>query len=304
MKTIYIKYGEKIDNIGPISICLGYFDGIHQGHRKLILKALECKEKVAFLTFDKSPSDVYKGIESPILTSIEDKEEILEKLHVDYLVCLKNDKALLDVSPSDFIDNILLPLGVKNVICGFDYHFGKNRVGDYSFLKEYGGQSFNNFKVDEVVFEGKKISSTLIRELILNGEIEKANYLLEKDYTIKGEVIKGNQIGRKLNFPTINIEMKHNYLLPPNGVYASLVFIDGIKYYSVTNVGVHPTVGASNRILIESYIFDFSQEIYGKSVSLSFKKFIRHERDFSSSNELKKQISKDAIDVKDYFSNF
>lgn len=278
-------------------LCLGYFDGIHLAHQKIINQAIKEAngQCVAVMTFDKVPNS--KTNKTSILTSLGDKIRILSDLGIDYLIVMRFDQELMNTPPLDFIDKVLKVLRVKKIYCGDDYHFGKNAEGNVSFLQNY----FPLHVEKEMIVKGKRVSSSLICEFIKQGKIKEANALLDRTYEISGKIIKGNEFGNKIGFPTANIEINSPYVLPKRGVYATYIYIDGKKYLSMSNVGVHPTINRLQNEIIETYIFDFNEDIYGYNVHLQFLDFIRDEKEFISVNELKKQLEKDKNTIlKDY----
>lgn len=301
MKTIIINRIDEIQPIENLTLCLGFFDALHLGHLALLKKANELGGNVGVLTFSKNPKELLTSQKCSIINTLEMKQDILEKYNVSHLLILDLSWNILNLTKEEFINDILLKLKVKNIVCGFDYSFGKKGEGKAVDLIK--SNLFKVAVIDEIKNEKEqKISSTLIHGLIRNGDVEEANRYLTRYYKVLGKVEHGYQIGRKIEFNTANISLNDNFEIPSNGVYATLIKIDGIDYPSMTNVGIHPTINCLNNIAIETYIFDFHQNIYQKNVELSFLKKTRDEKKFESLDELKSQLKKDQEQIKKYFN--
>ena len=285
---------EKKAKLDGITLCLGYFDALHLGHVSLIKKAKSLTDKIALLTMDPNPSSFFqKNVKE--VNSIDDKIEILESLGVDYFVILETDENLLKIDSQRFIEEILLPLKVKNIVCGFDYHFGSKRSGDANLLKQYS--EFNTYVCEEVSFENEKVSTTLIKNLLDEGNIEKVNKLLTRNYQIKGKVIHGNSLGNKIGFPTANIQLDENKVYPKNGVYSGYLLLENKKYLSMINIGVHPTINKLEKRIVEVHVINQNISLYDKDITLVFEKFIREEIKFESIKDLIKQLEKDKKNI-------
>lgn len=292
METIYIELGN-IDSIDNLSLCLGYFDAIHLGHIELINKAKGSNNRVGVMTLEPNPKVVFGG-KKKNLNTFEDREEILSSLGVDYFIVLKTDLYVLSLSPKDFIEKVICKLGAKEVICGFDYTFGKNKAGNANVLKSLSHGLFDVHIVNEVKNDlNQKISTTLISSLIEEGRVKEANKYLYRPYQIKGIVSKGNRIGNSIGFPTANIELNTSFFLPKKGVYKGRCIIDGKEYISMINVGTHPTIKENDTIILEAHIIDFEKEIYDMNISVIFDYFLREEKKFSSIEELVNQLRLD-----------
>lgn len=297
MKIIRINSESDINILDQTSICLGYFDGLHLGHHKLIERAKTSKYKSALLTIELKDNCSIKR--KQMITTIDDKISILSSLNIDYLFILEFSEKVKSYSPEEFIEKVLLKLNPKEVIIGQDHHFGKEAKGDYKNLEAYNN-IFKTIIVDDLLYLGKKIGTRDIISFIENGEIEKATKLLGRDYVIKGKVIKGFKVGRTYHFPTANLSLGP-YVKPKNGVYATIVEVDGKKYYGMSNVGIHPTINALNEPLIETYLFDFDDNLYEKEIKVFIKSFIREEIKFDSINSLYAQLEKDKIKIEKFF---
>lgn len=302
MEVINIKSISDIKKIDDLTICLGFFDAFHLGHIELIKKAKEKKGKVGILSFSSNPRELLFNQDCPIINNLEMKEEILNQFEIDYFFILDLSWEILNLTKDDFINKLLVPLGVKNIVCGFDNSFGKEGKGHPIDLINSG--LFHVDVIDEVKNSyNQKISSTLIHSLIKEGKIEEANSYLFRPYLLRGKVINGFHIGRTIQFPTANIFNEENFALPKNGVYATVIIIDDKKYHSMTNVGIHPTINQVSQPVIETYVFDYGLNIYNKNVKLIFYKRTRDEIKFDSLDQLKKQLEIDEKEIKNYLIN-
>ena len=277
-------------NEKPISIILGYFDGIHRGHQFLIENACKsAKFETVLMTFSKPVSFfLNKEKSSTILTSLDDRFRIVSKMGIDSFYVLDIDEKFLNLSPLEFVE-LLQKMNVKEVYCGTDFKFGKNRQGTPEFLSEY----FVTKVVDLLLENGEKISARDIKYLVQQGNIKEANRLLGHNFMMSGAVVHGLGLGRKIGFRTMNMKLSDSYIIPKYGVYKTIAYIDGIPHRSVTNVGVKPTVDSSNAVSIEIHVENYTKENYSETIQLEFLDFVRPEMKFSSFEELKKQIASD-----------
>lgn len=294
---------EKIKNQGT-AVALGYFDGIHLGHKAVLDTALEWAEKEnlvpVVMLFDIHPRKLISGDVPPMLLREEKKNEILTKM--GFTVVPFNFREAMDYSPNEFIDRILIDgLNARVVSCGFDYHYGKGGRGDAKSLgDELERRGVKLFAEEAVLVDGEVVSSTTIRALIAKGEIEKANTMLGFCFSYDFTVKKGDGLGRVLGFPTINQGFPEDFIVPRYGVYASKVLLDNKWYPAVTNVGVRPTV-ANSSMRSETCIFDFSGDLYGKNVEVSLLRFIRDEIKFSDIDALSQQIERDIVTARNIY---
>lgn len=295
----------EIQNMEKTAVALGNFDGIHKGHQVLINKAVETATekniKSGVFTFSNHPRNVLAG--RTVVKNIiyeDEKIEILEKMGVDYLFSIDFDEIMMKQEPSDFVNDVLIgKFNIDTAVCGFNFTYGHKAAGTSDMLKEMAAGRFNVSVVDPVKVDGSVVSSTLIREKIMDGDVEAVEKLLGRSFTIKGVVIQGNQIGRTIGFPTCNIVIDETMATLPNGVYMTYCYVGENKYCSITNVGNKPTIGEYGKN-IETNIFDFNQDIYGKRITVEFLKKIRDERKFSSLDELKDQINYDSLLVRGF----
>lgn len=289
MRTIQLDYKNIESTNEDIAICLGYFDGVHLGHQKLISEAVKnSKYKVSVLTFDKPISSlINNGKSSEIITSLDDRFKVISRLNADYYFVMHIDNEFLNMSSNDFI-SLLKKLNVKEVYVGEDFRFGKDAKGSINELKE----SFKTTIVELLSKNNKKISAQDIIKYLKNGELAEAKVLLGRNYLISGVVGKGKGIGHIIGFPTMNLKTFSNYVLPKFGVYKTIAYLDNVPHISITNVGIRPTVNGEYPT-IEVYIPGFNEDAYDRNLSVEFLEFIRPEMKFSSLNELKRQIQND-----------
>lgn len=290
MKTILVDYKNIEPRFESLSMCLGYFDAVHLGHQKLIKYARKnAKNLLGLLTFDKPVSSIIKnGKSQEVITSLDDRFKIISKLGVDYYFVFKLEKAFLELSDMEFI-NLLKKMNVKEVFVGKDFRYGKDQKGTIYTLQDY----FEVHVIDIEKIDDKKVSTEDIKNLIKNGDVLTASKLLDRNYSITGTIVPGNQIGRTIGFPTINLKLNDNYVLPKFGVYKTICYVDNVPHIAIANVGVRPTIKEGNTPNIEVHLKDFKGEIKGDYVILEFVEFIREEKKFDNLEDLKSQIQKD-----------
>jgi len=280
-------------------ITIGSFDGIHLGHKVLFEETISLAKsfnlKPLIVTFDPHPRTVlFPESNFKLLTTLEEKLYLFSELGIKDVALIPFTKALSDLSADLFVQEYIIDkLKAKGVVVGFNFRFGKGRKGDTEYLKELA-QKYNFIlkTVSPVILDGIIISSSVIRNLIEKAQIEEANKLLGRPYIILGKVIKGKGRGKYLGYPTANIEVSPDKLLPPAGVYAVWVTIDNERFKGALNIGKRPTF-EEKETSIEVHVFNFNKNIYGKILKIELVKYIREERKFSSIDELKNQIKKD-----------
>lgn len=284
-------------DLSPKAVSLGNFDGVHKGHQKLMkenIKISKAKNLTpSVLLFKENTKNILNG-EREYLTSLEDKIEILKNLGIECFCLLEFSDKFKNLSPYEFIEEILYKkLNTKYVIVGDNYRFGKMAKGDIKTLKKYEEDfAYKTKVVDFELDDGKIINSTDIRQMVREGKIEKANKDLGHPFKMQGKVIKGAQRGRLLNFPTANLKPSFKYVTAKSGVYFTRVNIDRDFYYALTDIGTNPTF-ENKKMKIETYIMDFSKDIYGKNISIEFLEFLRPDYKFNSPEELIAQMEKD-----------
>ena len=283
------------------AVALGYFDGVHLGHQKVLNNAILCKKQgliPAVFTFSHTPK---KGDGLLQILTIEQRIKRLEALGIEILYII-DFQQVKNYTPQEFVEKVLKKIfNAEKVFCGFNYHFGKNGSGDSRTLQELCAEhSIEAVVSDPVVMDGQVVSSTLIRKLLKKGDIERANKYLGFDFGYESIAVKGNRIGTKLGTPTVNQLIPDDMITPKFGVYASQVTIGNRMYTGVSNVGVKPTVEGERKPLCETWMPDYiGGDLYGKSIDTSLKVFIRSEKKFESLDELKSAIEKDAKTAKD-----
>lgn len=296
----YIKGLENLNTDKKCAVTIGKLDALHRGHQLLvnnIIKKAGEKDCLSLvLAFDISPRLVLKkdSIEGSVITKAE-RIDMLEKMGVDILVEMTFDEKTIHMEPEDFIALIHEKLNMTYLTVGVDFRFGYKGRGDVALIGELAERmSFEFSPVEKLMDEGKEISSSLIRTLISDGDIRKANKLLGYDFTLSGVVAPGQQIGRTIDTPTINIELPKEKIAMPLGVYSAYTIIGGVKYAGIVNIGKRPTIeNSDHRIKVEMHIFDFDGSLYDKAVNISLTDFIRPEKKFDSLEELKSQIERD-----------
>ncbi|MCK5639469.1 MAG: bifunctional riboflavin kinase/FAD synthetase [Gammaproteobacteria bacterium] len=285
---------------------IGNFDGIHLGHQAM-LRQLEKKAKTLHLpltviTFEPQPQEYFHGDTPPRLTRFREKIDALTNEQVNRVLCLNFNEALAGMPAEDFIKDILVDgLGVRYLLVGDDFRFGKARKGDYQMLQAAGEQfGFEVTSIDTVDMASERVSSTRIRENLLQGKMAEAEQLLGRPYKMCGRIAHGDKRGRSIGFPTANIHL-HRKATPVEGVFTvEMTGINNTPLKGVANVGTRPTV-CGTRALLEVHLFDFDQDIYGRYVGVNFLHKIRDEQHFDSIDVLVQQIKQDAADAREFF---
>ena len=285
----------------PLALSLGMFDGVHLGHLSIIntLNKIAKKEHLesAILSFWPHPRKFLNPNDDvKMLNTLEEKLELLEKSGIQNIFLKTFDEEFRNLSGADFCEKILVEkLNVKHIIIGYDHTFGKNKSGDFNLLKALSGDL--GFKVDQleaVKSNQLNISSTKIRQALSEGKIKEANQMLGYHYPLTGKVIHGKKLGRTIGYPTANIEVPVNKLLPKNGAYIVEVFVDQQFYKGMLSIGTNPTIDDKNQSLhTEVYILDFDQDIYGKEITVKFRDFLHDEIKFDGMERLIEKLDED-----------
>ncbi len=295
---------EKLPQIKGSVVTIGNFDGIHLGHQKIIAQLKEHAEKLkvpsVVISFNPTPQNFF-GADHAVLSSYEEKDFFLSSLGINYHLVINFNKEFSNINAQTFIEEFLLrKLNIKLCLVGDDFRFGKNRVGDFSLLQENGDK--HGFAVEEtatIEHNQIRISSTRIRECLQQNNLEETKKLLGRSYSISGKIVRGQQRGRTINFPTINI-LPNRSKSPVSGVFAVKVKLSGQTYFGICNAGHKPTVDG-REFLFETHIFDFEKDVYEQFAEIDFLKHVRPEKKFNSFEELKDQIEKDVIVAKKFF---
>lgn len=299
----------EVNNIEPTALALGNFDGVHLGHQELIKsmveKAHEKGLKAAVFTFSNHPRNLLPG-KTPVLNITMDgqKSQIIESFGIDYLFNIEFTEEIMTMEPERFVKELIVEkFNAKDLFCGFNYNFGYKAKGNPQLLKELGEEmGFDVWEMPPFIIHDDVVSSSLIRTLIVSGQVEKCEMYMGRHYAIDGEVVVGNRLGRKLGFPTSNLVISPNMVTPPNGVYVTYCTYNGHRYPSVTNVGHKPTIGEYEKN-VETHIFNFDKELYGKHINVEFLQKTRDEVKFDNVEELSEQILRDCRDAREYHEN-
>lgn len=302
-----------LSHLGPLTqgcvLTIGNFDGLHLGHKAVIQKLAERGKALALpvvvMVFEPQPLEYFLGEHAPSrLMRLREKVIQFALLPVDHLLIMPFSHDLANYDAERFIGDVLIDkLNVKHLVIGDDFHFGKARRGNFAMLKEKGRQY--GFQVEDTgSFQkaGFRVSSTLIRDALGAGDLDLAEKMLGRSYSVCGRVAHGDKLGRTIGFPTANIRMFRKNT-PINGVFAvTMTGIDGLEFAGIANVGTRPTVDGGSKVILETHLFDFNKNIYGRYVEVHFKKKIRDEIRFNSLDELKAQIVKDVEKTKKIFA--
>lgn len=300
LKVFYNYFANNEINFNNLSLALGFFDGVHLGHKKVIencvKNAKENNLKSGLITFTNHPKCLINNIEPKYILDFKSRLKHIEKLNVDYCFVYNFDEKFLNLDYYQYIQNILINnFHPKFITTGFNHYFGKNREGTPEKLEKYEKQfGYTYNKIEPYILEDEVVSSSLIRQKLTLGEVEKANKMLSYNFYIEEKVIEGNKLGRTINFPTANFLYNKNIIQIPYGVYFVKVTVENKTYFGVLNFGIKPTIEISNHSpLCEVHILNFNQYIYNQKIKVEFIKKIRDEKKFDSIQDLKKQIALD-----------
>ncbi|MEG0012502.1 MAG: bifunctional riboflavin kinase/FAD synthetase [Cellulosilyticaceae bacterium] len=294
----YIYGTPDVNQVVSSIVVLGNFDGVHLGHQKLFdlakIKAKETGFQIIALSFYPHPTWVLGNNPKPLLNSREEKKARIKAMGVDVFIEYPFTTEFASISPEEFFHRTLVnKLRAKVIIIGSNYYFGKDKKGDIVHMKELGEKYEAEIcAVDTVKSHGITISSTNVRNLILQGDMHKATQLLGHPYTITGEVVHGKALGRTIGFPTANVKAEESRIYPPNGVYATIIEVYNKSYLGITNIGYNPTVSGKTKT-VETHIFNFDELIYGETIKIALYEFMRPEKKFNSISELVSQLQED-----------
>lgn len=293
-----------------VVLALGFFDGVHRGHQEVINTAKKIADekglKLAVMTFNHHPAVVFQKIDHKkmkYITTIEQKEERMMRLGVDYLYVIEFTSSFAGLSPQEFVDEYMVGLHAKVVVAGFDYTYGKKDTANMSILPKYAKDRFEIVEVQKLSDREEKVSSTAIREYMKIGDMRAANQLLGYAYETTGVVVHGDKRGRLLGFPTANIKAPSYSLLPKVGVYVVKIKVADKWYMGMAQIGYNITFETNRPMTIEVNILDFSDDIYGEQVSVEWLHFLRGEKKFDNVDGLIAQLKQDEQDTREYFDN-
>ena len=310
MKTVILNHPYAKDDLidTEIVLALGFFDGVHLGHQKVIERALQIGKakgySVAVLTFNHTPKLIFEKIhphEFDYLTDLRHKMTHFEALGVDIVYVADFTWDLAHLSPEEFVEQYIVALGVKEVVAGFDYTYGPREIANMSTLPIHSQNRFMVHDVSPILIEGQKIASSTIRQLLLQSKIQEANQALGYIYQTSGQVINGEKRGRTLGFPTANIASDYNQVIPGIGVYVVELKLKDQWYPAMASIGYNVTFKALEEPSIEVNIFDFDRMIYGEHVEIRWHSFLRPELKFDSSQGLIDQLNQDRVNSLAYF---
>lgn len=301
----------QINGTSPfIGLTIGNFDGVHIGHRELLKKIkTECvAKKLLFVvvTFIPHPQKILQPEkERFLINSYDQRRKLLHQHGVDYLVEIGFTRDFSTLAPEKFLKEHLLSYpGLKDFYLGYDFAFGANKQGDFDLVKELCKPLNVNVEIQpKFEFNGKVVSSSQIRDHIVNGRILEVEELLGRPFHLEGVVVKGEGRGKKIGFPTANIQVSPDLIVPHRGVYITRTKYNGMVYNSITNIGHNPTFKDTHQLHIETNLFDFDTDIYGETIEIEFRHKVRDERKFPTVNDLIAQIKADVIFAKDYLSS-
>ena len=279
-----------------VAATIGFFDGVHSGHRFLIEQLRKLADSTglpaAVITFRQHPQSILQaGYKPELLTTLDEKTNLLTSLDIDYCYLIDFSKELSQLNARTFISDILRKkLNIKQLLIGYDHRFGKNRAEGFPEYVKYG-QEYGLKVVQALELPGVHVSSTLIRNKLVEGNLEEANRLLSYNYSLEGKVIEGNKLGREIGFPTANLEINDkNKVIPKEGIYAAWVHTGTAKYQGMAYIGRRPTVVSNGEQRIEVHILNFSNDIYGETLCVELVKFLREDKTFGNLSELKEQL--------------
>lgn len=290
------------------AVAIGKFDGVHLGHQELISKIIEQKWEnclATLFTFDTSAAAFFGGEEKELTTKAE-KRKIFAEMGVDVLIEFPLNQETAATEPEEFVCEYLSKRMKAAYICaGHDLSFGKNGAGDYDLLKKYASPcGYRTELIDKIRVDGEEVSSTRVREAVRVGQMESVTAMLGKPYSVSGHVEHGRKLGRTIGMPTANLIPEQDKLLPPNGVYYSKIMMEGEEYKGISNVGCKPTVSVGSVVGVETYLYDFEGDLYGREIIVELLAFRRPEMKFADVLSLKRQMEEDIAAGREYVTSF
>lgn len=309
MRTIELTYPHtlRVEDLPETVAAIGFFDGLHLGHQKVIQTAVDkAKERhceSAVITFHPHPTVVLRNAKDvKYITPLREKQAILQNMDVDRLYIITFNKELSQLSPQGFIDHFIIDLHIKHLVAGFDYTYGHKGAGNMTVIKDQTKGCFDFTVIDKMESDKEKISSTKIRELLKEGNISGVNELLQRPLAFYGKVIDGEKRGRKLGFPTANLQVDPDLLFPRKGIYAVKIVYKNETYEGMASLGTNPTFDDTNDLSFEVNIFDYKNDLYGEELIIQWHQFIRDEKKFDSVDALIEQMRKDEQNIRRYFA--
>lgn len=290
-------------------MALGFFDGVHPGHQVVIRKAVDRARELgavpAVVTFKEHPRSLTLGKSPPLLTLIDKRLELFDAIGIKAALVLSFTEELCRLDPEDYVRSVLVEaMGAKSLSVGFNHRFGRNRVGDPELLRELGKKfGYDVHVASEVIVGDSPVSSSRIRDSIIRGDVEQAHELLARPYAVGGVVEHGDSRGKQIGFPTANINVPEEQVMPALGVYSAMVrTAEGRRLPAVVNIGNRPTFGENKPVTTEVHILDFDEDLYGQKLDIELMRYVRSEKKFSGVDELKEQIRKDCDLTRQYLS--
>lgn len=308
MKVVEFSLEQAITFSDELSLCIGYFDGLHRGHQALINQAIKHAKKSnlksALVTFDPDPAMVVRNLEfKQHLYRMEDRIKIGEQLGLDYWIILNFTKEMSQLEPESFVQDILFKLNTRHVVCGHNFRFGYKGSGNADSLMKLGKEVFTVQNVDLVLNEGQNISSTRIIDELQNGDLDTVTQMLGRPFHTTGPVIGGNRQGQKIGFATANLYIDDEFVLPKQGVYIGVAQWQNNLYPVMINIGHNLTFNTRVHISVEGHILDFDQTIYGEVLSYHFLHYLREELKFNNVDELIERMKIDEVETRAYFKD-
>jgi len=293
---------QRLTPAGDALLTIGVFDGVHRGHQKLLAELITQAKKRSLssgvITFNNHPLSQLDRDPPPLLASVEEKNLLLKQAGIDFIANLDFSAQLASTGAERFCRMLISYLKMRGLVLGFDFAMGRNREGSLQIMQLISAEmGFTLSVVPPVKIEGEIVSSTAVRRMLLAGEVERAARFLGRNYSLEGRVVAGKGLGKQLNFPTANIETDSRFVVPPDGIYATLCRLDGRQYFSATNIGTGPTFGGSDR-RIEVHLLDFDGVLYGKKLKIELVNRIRDELKFETREKLIEQIKKDILQTR------
>lgn len=298
---------EKIHIQEETAVAIGKFDGVHLGHRALITELLNSKKEHGYatviFTFSPSPAEYFGLSDGKQIMTASEKRAVLEEIGIDYLVEFPFNKDTADILPNQFVEDMLHNrLHARFIVAGDDLSFGRKGAGHIDTLCKLGIKyGYTVKEISKIKLDDVEISSSEIRRLISINNLSRAELMIGEPYSIRGKIISGNRIGRTIGFPTINVAIDAKKVLPKFGVYYSKIAIDGEVYFGISNIGVKPTIASDNAVSIETFIFEFDKDVYGREASIYLMGYRRGEQKFDGIDALKAQLDLDIAAGYKYF---